>query len=40
VILTFSDGSKYAVEIYSYNNSGEINGLKYDGTVYAKALCD
>ena len=40
LILTFSDGSQYAVEIFFVQDSGEITELKYEGTVYAKSLCD
>ncbi len=40
LILIFSDGSQYAVEIYNRNGAGEITGLRYDGTIYAKSLCD
>lgn len=40
VILTASDGSQYRVAIYFVQDSGEITELKYDGTVYAKSLCD
>ncbi len=40
VILTASDGSVYNVALESWEGSGEITGLKYDGVVYAKALCD
>ena len=40
VILTASDGSQYRVAIYYVQQSGEITELKYDGTIYAKSLCD
>jgi len=40
VILTASDGSVYKVALESWKGSGEITGLKYDGVIYAKALCD
>ena len=40
VVLTASDGSQYRVAIYFVQDSGEITELKYDGTVYAKSLCD
>ena len=40
VILTASDGSKYEVQIFFVQDSGDITELKYDGTVYAKSLCD
>ncbi len=40
VVLTASDGSEYRVAIYFVQDSGEITELKYDGTVYAKSLCD
>ena len=40
VILTASDGSQYRVAIYYVKQSGEITELKYDGTLYAKSLCD
>ncbi len=40
VTLTESDGSQYVVTIYFVQDSGEIIELKYDGTIYAKSLCD
>lgn len=40
VILTFSDGSQYQVSIHFVQDSGEITELMYDGTLYAKALCE
>ena len=40
VLMQFQDGSQIAVQIYVQQNSGEITELKYDGTLYAKALCD
>ena len=40
VILTSSDGEVFVAYIYYVQSSGEITELKYDGTVYAKSLCD
>ncbi len=40
VILTASDGSQYRVAIHFVQQSGEITELQYDGTMYAKSLCD
>jgi hypothetical protein len=40
VLMQFSDGSQIAVQIYVQQNSGEITELMYDGTLYAKALCE
>jgi hypothetical protein len=40
VVLTATDGSKYQVQIFFVQDSGEITELKYDGTVYAKSLCN
>jgi len=40
VVLTATDGSQYNVAIYFVQKSGVITELKYDGTIYAKNLCD
>ncbi len=40
ILLTASDGSQYKVTVFFVQDSGEITEVKYDGTVYAKSLCD
>ena len=40
VTLTESDGSQYKLTVFFVQDSGEITEVKYDGTIYAKSLCD
>jgi len=40
VLMQFQDGSQIAVQVHMQQNSGEITELMYDGTLYAKALCN
>ncbi|NOZ33798.1 MAG: hypothetical protein GXO80_00685 [Chlorobi bacterium] len=40
VIITSSDGEVFVAYVYYVQSSGEITELKYDGTMYAKSLCD
>lgn len=40
VILTSSDGEVFVAYIHYQLSNGVITELKYDGTIYAKALCD
>ena len=40
VILTSSDGEVFVAYVHYVLSNGVITELKYDGTLYAKALCD
>ncbi len=40
VFMQFQDGSQIVVQIHIQQNSGEITELMYDGTLYAKQLCE
>ncbi len=40
ITLNFFDGYNYELKISFIQQSGEITEVDYDGTVYAKALCE
>lgn len=40
ITLNFFDGYNYDLKISFIQQSGEITEIEYDGTVYAKSLCD
>jgi frataxin-like iron-binding protein CyaY len=40
VTLNFFDGYNYDLKVYFVQQSGEITEIDYDGTVYAKSLCE
>ena len=40
VTLNFFDGYNYDLKIFFTKQSGEISEVDYDGTVYAKSLCE
>jgi len=40
IYLTFDDGTKYTLEVYVRQNSGEITEIRYGQKVYAKQLCE
>ena len=40
VYLTFSDGSTVAAQVHMKQNNGMITELMFNGTLYAKGLCD
>jgi len=40
IYVTFTDGSKYTLQVYVQQNSGEITEIKYGEKVYAKQLCE
>ena len=40
IILYFPDGTSGYADVYFKQDNGSISEIKYDGTIYAKNLCD
>ncbi len=40
IILYFPDGTTGYAQVYFKQDNGSISEIKYDGTIYAKNLCD
>ncbi len=40
IYITFTDGSKYTLQVYVQQDWGEITEIKYGEKVYAKQLCE
>ncbi len=40
VLMQFSDGSQGSATVYSRDGNGMINALTYEGTIYARQLCE